>query len=674
MKKNLIMLLCMLIVVACALASCGHKHEFSDEWYGDETSHWHPAECEHGEVRGSLGAHVDADEDGICDICKRADKHEHTFENKWTYDEFNHWKNATCTHTEEKGDFSLHIDEGNDGICDACGTHAHNINGIGICNHCNKQVREVDENELSSLIEAIYYQKRLANGGEINYNFTGRSNTNDEFTSSKTDVVNYTFGKDNFTHTFVDISTTVGGNSTSGTFESWHQLVAKDIVFGVYSENGGELQIDENAPEKLNGHYIAISTFAGDYGVEGTLYQLYLAAMGQDLDEEDNIAGSLVGNLETEIDKDGNSVTFRYYYKTLIVNSSNVTDPTSGNTDVVHNVNLFAVEVSFSYTDDYALTDLTISCDCYTNDPGTADGYGFLEDDVDLDYDPDTGVPTLRDTALADTYTVTVTQTVGERTAENAHPQNEFIPDDFDLYRKWDKTNKTEPYSDKVTSTINASVRDYMYFYVGESYPEGTSLDLVHSLVSFELYRNGSFVTDNGEDYNNKIAYATFTMDGKQRSFAVMPKTEGVYKLVIYINGQERKVVDIIVGAVNEEDIKPAENQKAVKVTEAYAWVGQFSFTATKAGTYFFVLPEGVGFVNADEYDRIDAHNKNVSASESSLPYPDPYFDFQNPGNEAEGVVYENGAVGIYFEAGQTIRFYVNAAKVGTYLITYIAP
>ena len=676
MKKNLIMLLCMLIVIACALASCGHKHEFSDEWYGDETSHWHPAECEHGEVKDSLAPHVDADEDGICDICKRADKHEHTYENQWTYDEFNHWKNATCTHANEKGSFSLHVDEANDSICDMCGSHVHKINGAGYCLHadCGKKVKEVDETSLDELIEAIYAQKHLANGGNIDYKFTGNSNTSDAYKSTKTELVDYVFGKDNFTYTKVDTNTTVGGTNTSGSMQTWHQLVAKDITFGVTSTNGGALEIDANNPDRLNGYYIALSTFVGDYGVENTLYQLYLAALGQDLDEEDNITGSLVGSLETDIDSDGNKVTFKYYYKTLIVNSSNATDPMTGKTEEVHNVNLFAVEVSFSYNDDYALTELTISCDCFTNDPGTSADDGFLENDVDLDYDPNTGVCTLRENALADNYTIVVNQTAGERTRENENPQSKFIPDDFDLYRNWDKTNKTEPYSDKVTTTINASVRDYMYFYVGECYPEGTSLDLVHSLVSFELYRNGSFVTDNGEDYDNKVAYATFTLDGKQRSFAVMPKTEGAYQLIIYINGQVRKVVDIIVGVVNEEDIKPEENQKAVKVTEAYAWVGQFSFTATKAGTYFFVLPEGVGFVNADEYDRIDAHNKNVSAAESSLPYPDPYFDFQNPENEVEGVVYENGAVGITFEAGQTIRFYVNAAKAGTYLITYSEP
>ncbi len=55
---------------AGAFAGCAHKHTFSSEWETDANNHWHAATCEHEEEKDSFGAHVDADADGKCDVCK----------------------------------------------------------------------------------------------------------------------------------------------------------------------------------------------------------------------------------------------------------------------------------------------------------------------------------------------------------------------------------------------------------------------------------------------------------------------------------------------------------------------------------------------------------------------------------------------------------------------------
>ena len=97
MKRNLIALLCIMLLTVLCLASCGCDHTFSNEWYSDETHHWHPATCEHAETeRGDFGPHVDADEDGICEICHAPSAHVHTYEEAWQTDDSHHWRNPTC--------------------------------------------------------------------------------------------------------------------------------------------------------------------------------------------------------------------------------------------------------------------------------------------------------------------------------------------------------------------------------------------------------------------------------------------------------------------------------------------------------------------------------------------------------------------------------------------------
>lgn len=72
-KLTKLLSLCLLTGVMAAggaMAGCSHKHSYESDWTRDGTSHWHKAICEHGEEKGSFGAHVDENGDGICDICK----------------------------------------------------------------------------------------------------------------------------------------------------------------------------------------------------------------------------------------------------------------------------------------------------------------------------------------------------------------------------------------------------------------------------------------------------------------------------------------------------------------------------------------------------------------------------------------------------------------------------
>ena len=125
MKKGLSLLLATLLALSVLTACDGggeetHTHTFAAEWLSDDTNHWHPATCEHTDEVSDKAAHVDANNDDICDVCSYAKDHTHTYDTtKWTWDENNHYHAGNCGH-EVKQDEAAHVDENNDGLCDVC--------------------------------------------------------------------------------------------------------------------------------------------------------------------------------------------------------------------------------------------------------------------------------------------------------------------------------------------------------------------------------------------------------------------------------------------------------------------------------------------------------------------------------------------------------------------------
>ena len=657
------------VVLILVLGNKGCEHTFSEKWYSDATQHWHPATCEHAETeRGSLADHVDADENGFCDVCEYNVKHTHAFKSDWTITETHHWKAATCSHTDQKENYGTHSDEDLNGACDVCSGHVHSVNGAGYCKYsdCGKKVRDIDEDSLDDLINAVLEQKKLVNGGTIDYSFTGRSNTGSAYEVSRKELVSYIFGKDNYTYTNVTSKVNNGGVEASGTLETWHQLMGADQVFGVVSQDGEPLVLDVSDTGKLNGYYIALSTLAGDYGVEETLYALYEAAIADTTNE-----------LTVIPDTAANKVTFKYSYKTVIINESEIAvgDETTPVGSKVYNVNQFEVEVTFTYSDDFALTSLMIAVDCYTNDPGLADGYGFLYPDADIVYDPETDTITFveykyedgewvaypTDKRTPDTYVINVTQTVGDRTEENPNSQSKFVPEHFDLFHILNEDGSLEnKYKGNV---IQANVRDIIHLYVGNCTPEGTSIHFTHQMISLKGYRNGVQI-ENIDAYDNEQVYAVFTFSGEQRMFLIIPKMDGLYKFEIYLGDKIIYEVEISVGIVDEEHFDLEDNEFLVKVTETYTWAGEVIFTATESGKYYFNVPAGIGFMDADKYDEYLEQVQNNN-SQQDIVAPNAYFDFQASGKE------NGGSFSIVLEEGQTIRFYVSGKNVGTYVISY---
>jgi len=108
----------------CLHQFCQHD-EFATEYSKDDTGHWYAATCGHVDAEGKLyikdfvahDANSDVNNDGICNACEHQFC-QHTYEDEWTIDGTHHWKAAICGHDVELKE--AHLDENNDGVCETC--------------------------------------------------------------------------------------------------------------------------------------------------------------------------------------------------------------------------------------------------------------------------------------------------------------------------------------------------------------------------------------------------------------------------------------------------------------------------------------------------------------------------------------------------------------------------
>ena len=120
MKKQIGLFTAILFAVSTLMVSCSpevHEHTFAEEWSSDETNHWHAATCEHKDEVINFEEHSFGDwtitkepteeaegaREKSCTVCEYTVpevieklEHTHKFESEWTYDETNHWHEATC--------------------------------------------------------------------------------------------------------------------------------------------------------------------------------------------------------------------------------------------------------------------------------------------------------------------------------------------------------------------------------------------------------------------------------------------------------------------------------------------------------------------------------------------------------------------------------------------------
>ena len=607
MKRKFLALLCIVSLLVLTFASCDLfklddeddndtcEHTYSDKWSTNSTEHWHAATCEHAELKNDVASHTDADENGKCDVCDYEIGHVHTYADIWTANETHHWKIATCSHTDEKGELGAHTDSNSDGACDTCSSHVHVVDIYGYCSVCQQQVADADPSNLQVIVPLV-----LANAGKINGGVAFLSNVNTSIAhdSESTRIQNaiYTLG-DGYAYYKIETESTdieEGAiSSASDTVERWYELISDEEVFGVYveTEDGVEsgYQLNTASLENLIGIYYSVSTLTDAYGAENLLNALYTLSQSD-------------AAFEYFYEYDAEESIYAFSFNYLAVNSD--TGEGEGN-----HVDYYELEVTFTVSAGGALTYLAVECDCYTNS---------LEDEIDNDYtyDQNTNTITMKDTAVADNYTFIITQTEGERTYVSEHPKSSFIPTDFDIF-------VDEELQNEVDGTVEVTVNNVFYLYVGNYTPANSSI---------------SFLADSFNVTIDADAESYFAVtDAISESVIININTAGTYTVVISAGDIVKEITVTATAAGGGSDDIP-DNSVAVEITDNNTYVDVATFTAPADGDYTFYIPAGYG-----AWDKIESDSNPFG----SVPYVDPYYDE------------EGGSFTVQLLEGQTTEFYV---------------
>lgn len=525
------------------------EHTYSDKWSSSSTEHWHSATCEHYSLKIGVESHVDADQDGDCDVCSYTVGHEHEYADAWISDSTHHWHAASCLHTDAKGSLGSHVDSDLDSACDVCDTHVHVVNIFGKCAACGEFV---DDSVVVDIDRAVLIAASNADrvaSGSIVYSYRSGALTGES--PVRTDkTIDYILGDSAAYYKIVSSSYNLGASATDGQ-EKWYERTG-DAVFGVYRSIGGSAFVLDSAQmNALTGYYYAVSTLASAHGAENILLALYNLA--------DDATAS--GFEYTIVD---NACSFSFNY--LAINKD------TGDGDGDH-VDYYEVAVSFTLSDLGALQSLSIVCDCYTNSLEN-------EDERDYTYDPVTKTITMKDTATADTYTFTVAQTEGVRSYTSEYPKSKFIPEDFSIYSDSSLANE-------ISGTYTVEADQLFYLYLGGCVPTGTSISYVADQFSVNC------------DSSDVICFSN-AINAKA---TIRIKVAGEYTFVFKVGDIVKSIT--VTATPKEEEAPPAplpSNTIRVPVTaeNTSSWQTLVTFTAVSAGDYTFVIPAGVGAADPD--------------------------------------------------------------------------
>lgn len=448
MKRVLATLLLIALLVVCgALASCGggeaHVHTFKDTWSKDSSGHWYDATCECTDAPKNVLSHVDANNDGACDVCTYTD-HTHTYAESWTADCTNHWKAASCGHVVVGTEIAPHADATEDGVCDTCGyvienlhnhyystewssdgeNHwhaalcehgvevadkaAHTLNDAGYCTVCDAKVKEIDKTDILAVLKAAIANNHKVISGAVHY-------------ENYIPDIDYTLSHDVF-YTLGNGSAYVKRYEYDMCKQLWYEYISEDEVFGVTTEDGGMTFISASADaDSLKGYSYNPSTMLGSYDstatLADTLYAIY------DVSLKDTVTNKVVSYDE----KTGvYTISYTYLEVREITGHDSMTD--AGNddssaelkTDII--TNLYEVEATFTVDENFVIDNAQFVVGAYNQDI-----------DGDYVYDEETGTYAMSAGALADTYSYIVAQVSGERTYYTAYPKASLVPSDFDL-------------------------------------------------------------------------------------------------------------------------------------------------------------------------------------------------------------------------------------------------
>ncbi len=565
-----------------------HVHTFAEIWDSDAKEHWHPATCEHGENKKDLAPHVDVDEDGVCDVCAREVGHTHTFAEEWLSDENEHWHAATCTHKDEVGSKEKHADEDGDLKCDACGDHVHFFNQFGICvdPECDGRSAPVDLANLESIVKATLGSKTNVTGGKVEYKYEGENKTAN--TTDYDDHVSEFFFGTNGTIT----KNTDKGRSDGKTYITENHItkVSDDKVTGVTLTTVDGVTTAQNSPfslDHLDGYLYSVSSLSVKYGTENTLKSLYDAAVSKD-----------AVDFTSQVNQETRTASFSFELpKINAVNTStealgggDTPGAATGETTMTYYVQYYKVAVEFTYDENCTVTSMNIVCKRYTSDAGSNAG-----EDIDVTYNPTEDKLVWVENPGADTYTFTVTQTVGKREEIKIEDGSSYKPSVVDFYFDKECTQKAEE--------ISLQKGESKTYYMGVN--EGASIEM----LSLDLSK--SLTTAEGET----IQYGFSTVMGNEVTFTTSKLSVGVHTCTFTWTQKDGSTVEKTFTITVVEPTADAEFVWNLTSGEtADAWSAPQQIMLDTIGTYKMTLyiPEGVEFEMLNTVDTPTVERKET--------------------------------------------------------------
>ncbi len=628
MKRVLATLLCLLLALSIVvLAACdggegpgpdgpddGHVHTYKTgtDWSKDANGHWYEATCDCADVTPTKFAHVDDDDNGLCDVCKFA-LCEHTYSEDWTADCTNHWNAADCGCIVAGQNLAAHVDENNDGECDVCKyviedlhTHyyatewttdgeyhwhaalcehgaevadkaAHEINAAGYCTVCSAKIRDVDRADILAVLNAAVASNNKIVNGTVTF-----AELVDDGATGKINEIFYTLGNDAsyiFYNSYGLDGTYRGGD------QQWYERIGEDEYFGVQMVAGSrDLVPAAGGAQFLGGYnYTPGQLLAKGYDDTSTLSQT-LANMYDQMHNGENVLSK-----NESYDPETGVYTFAYVIFSV--------DPkTSGGEIYEYAVELYSVSVDFRINEDFVIYLANIGVATYRN----------WEMDMDLEYDPETNTVTLYDNATATFYGYEVSQTSGERTYTTIYPKASFMPVDFDLFyvtgTDYDDSGSMYIVSEeKIENNIlTLKQEEYVRLHLGNPIPAAALLSFMDTDDFTMTYVNKNS-GEAGILWEDKD-FLRPSYSGYMDCIAFKVKDAGEYTVTITF-GDVTKTLEITVPG--EAPVAVPENTADtyyVKTTDTYTYADEYTFVAPESGTYTFTIPAGLGFLVGDNY------------------------------------------------------------------------
>lgn len=654
-----------------------HEHEYSEEWTADCTNHWNAADCGHTVAGANVAPHEDSDEDGRCDVCNYIieDIHQHYYSTEWTTDGEYHWHAALCEHKVE-----------------VTGKEAHVINAAGFCTVCNQKLKEIDKTDILAVLEAAIANNYKVISGNVNFSEIVYD-TSTSIENKGTDEVFFVLGNGD---SYILLKNYDKNDKFIGGEQQYFESISDEEIFGVMVEIGSiDLKPTSGLPEKLNGYnYTPGSILAAGYDDTSTLAQT-IANLYDLMSKGDHIANS-----KTNYDAKTGKYSFSYEYLAVNATSQHPSSGAGGEAVMDYQVYLYYVDVEFTVNDDMVINLCNFSVESYRN----------WEKDTDLVYYPETDTYELLETASPTIYTYEVSQTSGERTYTTIYPRASFMPIDFDLFfvTATDYNDAGQMYVKEETPIIDVDgdgivdlildKETYTRLHIGGLIPSS-------AIPSFMNTEDFEVICENLDEGNGLLwgtdLFQDPTYSGYMDCIAFRTSANsGKYLVTIRFGQVTKKICVTIPGTPTVVIPDDTADTKYVYVSSVNGWEDKYTFTANESGKYTFTLPVGLGFVfegaDTPEYDPfhpvyadqnehtveftlakgesvtffVGAEEKGVFAIKvafeaSATPDPDPTPDTPTV---AEKPLNENGSNAVN---GANVAFTFTASSNGVLTIKY---